>query len=143
DRLDCVEHTGTPCHRTRVPVLEQAPRDQDHRIVVVGRIVALRELRGREARPAVPRRERLGEDDLVAGIALVAAWIRHGMLALEPFPRDACTARHCLADLAPYVGGTGVIPVEPHAACDLLDQLEVLANANGHFERLASELDPP
>ena len=85
--LERVEIGGAPRHRAGVPVLEQAPGGQHHRVVLVGQLVGRQQVGRHDLGAARLGRERVDEDDLVAGLVGRIARIGDGVLAHAAAPR--------------------------------------------------------
>src|SRR5262249_16853275 len=77
------------------------------------------------------------------GIAFLFARIGHATLFFEPLPGDAGDRIHALAHFIEYVRRTAVIPAEPDAPRDLLDDPQVFSRIARGLQALASELHHP
>ena len=91
---------------------------------------------------AIGGREAVGENHLLAGLVLVVARVGDRILALQPLPRDALDRRHAEAHLGENIGRPAVIPVEPHAAGDFLDDPPVLARVARRVDGFSATLHP-
>ena len=76
----------------------------------------------------------------LARIAFLLARIGHRGLALEAIPRDAGDRVHARAHLVEHLARMRVIPVQAHAARQLVDDPEIRPGLAGRLDGLAAEL---
>ncbi len=143
-RLDRIQHARAPRHGAGVPVLELAPGDEHHRIVVVGALRSRDDVGGNEPRAAALGREMIDEYHGLARVGFALARIRHGAFALETLPADAGDRRHRPAHLLEHFRDAAVrslvVPVEAEPPRHLLDDPEILARFPGQVQRPAPQL---
>ncbi len=142
-RLDRIEHPGAPGHAAGMPVLQHAPGDEDKRVFVIRTLIRLDDFAGHEQPAPALARKLVHEHHPLAGIPLFAAGPDYGVLALQALPGDAGDAGHGLAHLGKYIGRAAVVPVQTDAACQLLDDPQVLAHFSRWIQRLAPKLHQP
>ena len=140
-RLDGVQNAGAARHRSGMPVLQKTACRQHDREFGVGCLVRRQHLgRGHAAAPALGR-EAVAENNLAAGACLVGAGIGHRALVEKPLPGDAGERGHDHPHLAEDVARMRVVPVEPHAARQFLNDPPVLAGVAGRADGLPAHLD--
>ncbi len=138
--LDRIEYRGAACNRAGVPVLELAPGDEHERVLPVGALVGRNDVGRHELAAPGGRREAVGEHHRLTRIAFLLARIGDAALLFQPLPGDAGNRGHRFSHLVEHVRRATVVPVEPDAARDLLDDPQIGLGFARCFKRLASEL---
>ena len=105
-----------------MPVLQQPSRRQHQRIGLVGQLVGRHEVGRHDLGPARLGRERVAENDLIAGLVRGVARIGDRVLPHQPLPGDVGERRHHLRHLAEHIRHVLVGPLQADALGDLLDQ---------------------
>src|SRR3954463_14082581 len=139
--LDRVERERAPRHRARVPVLEQAARVEDERVLLARQLLGRQPLRADEVRLAVVGPEALVEEhDRAVAVLRVRVGVelagRAEVVVLQPR-----VVRHHRHELVEHLARVPVVHGQPDAVRHLLDDLPVLARLARGIEHLAPELD--
>jgi hypothetical protein len=121
-------------------MLELAARDEHEWKFAIRFLCSGDDVGRNELSPSRSRGKSVDEHDGLSGIAFFFARVGHAALRFEPFPRDPCNRRHCLAHLIEDVARSGVIPIEAKAACELLNDPEIVSCFSGRLQRFASKL---
>ena len=134
-RLQGVQRGGAARHGARGPVLQHAASGQHHRELGIGQLIGRAQFGRHDLRAARFGRERLGEDDLVAGLVWSIARVGDSAFALQPLPGDVLERGHHARHLGKHVGGMAVVPRQPDAPGNFLDPHPVLACVPGQRDR--------
>src|ERR1035437_6178002 len=104
-----------------MPVFELTAGAQHERELAVRPLGGGNDVCRHEFGAAGRRREFIDENHRLTRIALLFAWIGAAASLSEPLPGDAGDRRHRLAHFVEHLARAVVVPVEPDAAPDLLD----------------------
>ncbi len=143
--FDGIEHGSSPRHAAGVPVLELTPRDEHERVVGVGPFVGRNDVGRDQVHTSVVGGKVVDEHGGRTGVVFAQAGIGHAGLALQPLPADARDRgmhglTHLLVDCGHAIVRTCVIPVQPHAAGELLDDPQIGSCITGRIDRLPAHL---